>query len=326
MSQGTSQGILADLKSLQRQVKGRLAEQEVELGELGHADTQLVQLETDLELVHAAPETWIPERQALVDQIEELSRAHALGEARSRQALKAQSENAQRLNQELHQTGGELVRAQEDLAEREAAYQVEQAGWVQQRDQLAAALEQAQQQLATLQAEQQRQGEQRTTLLSRVQGLDEELRSLRSLQPELTAPGPAESAPSSEAQRGSVQAQAAAVRRQLAQLRADHQRVSQERAALMARVGQLEQAVQAGPASVPAPPEAWQIERDQALGQMARLEQALQSRNQNSMAERNRMIAELNAAHEQLSQLAGREPEWRQLWEERATLEARVQQ
>jgi len=115
VSQGKSQGILAELKSLQNQAKGRLAEHEVELRELSQADTRLDQLETQLETLQAPPEGWLAERQALVDHIEALSRARALAEARSRHALEAAGEQARYRNEELAKTKRDLLRAQEAL-------------------------------------------------------------------------------------------------------------------------------------------------------------------------------------------------------------------
>jgi chromosome segregation ATPase len=324
VKQGKSQGILSELKSLQHQVKGRLAEHENELRELSQ-DTRLDQLETELETLQPPPAGWYAERQALVDHIEELSRAHALAEARSRQVVEATGEQARRLNDQLEHTKGELLRVQAALVQREAAQRAEQADLANEREQLAGAVGAGQRQLATLQANQRLQEEQRTALLARVQGLEAELQSVRRAQQEQISDEQVEADRRMDEERESLQAQATAVRQQVAELRADRQRVSQERTALLARVGQLEQALQASAAPVRAKAGTWKLERDQALAQMAQLGQALQSRNQESLAERNRLATELNTAREQLAQLAGGEQAWRQLWQERANLQARVQ-
>src|SRR5207302_507453 len=112
-SMNKDQGLLSELKTLQRFATQRLAENESELRELSHADVQLAELQNALDGLQPDPARWSTERQALIDHIEELSRARAVAEARLRRMLDGAGQNAQRLQAALEQTRTQLQRAQQ---------------------------------------------------------------------------------------------------------------------------------------------------------------------------------------------------------------------
>src|SRR5947209_19231613 len=115
------QGLLSELKTLQRFASERLAERESELRELSHAETRLAELQNALDGLQPDPARWGDERQALIDHIEDLSRARAIAEARLRRMLDEAGENSRRLEESLAKTRGQLQRAQQAPGRRKAA-------------------------------------------------------------------------------------------------------------------------------------------------------------------------------------------------------------
>ena len=88
----------------------------------------------------------------------------------------------------------------------------------------------------------------------------------------------------------SLHHKAEAARAQLGTLQAEQQRLSQERAALLHRVAQLEQALRQAPAAAPAAitPDA---DRSDLRRRVAQLEQSLRAKEQKAATERSQCIA-----------------------------------
>src|SRR5205085_5395805 len=168
-------------------------------------------------------------------------------EARARQNLEAAGKDAQRLNKALEQTRVELLAARKQLADRQKAHDAAFEAAAQQREQLTAQLLLAQRELGALKTTERQQAEQRTGIVNRVEALEQELQALRNLQrPQGVSHDLQAELQRVEQQRRTLEAQGVEVGRQLSELRAAHSQVREERAALLARVAQLEHAMQAG--------------------------------------------------------------------------------
>src|SRR5437868_4174569 len=71
--------------------------------------------------------------------------------------------------------------------------------------------------------------------------------------------------------------------------------------------------------------ESWNLQRGQVTVQLAQLQQSLQRATEDAETERAGLLAELNNVHQQLSQVARPQEGWQQLVDDRAKLQARVQ-
>src|SRR5438270_8831907 len=244
MSKERGASLLAEFKGLRHQVSERLREAE---RELVHADRQLGHLQVELGILQAPTKRWLGERQDLIDRIEAMTIAHSLAEARASQNLEAAGEDARQLSKALEQTRVELLAARKQLADRQKAHGAALEAGGQQREQLTAQLLLAQRELGALKTTERRQVEQRTILVDRVEALEQELQALRNLQrPQGVSDDLQAELRRVEQQRRTLEAQGVEVGRQLSELRAAHSQVREERAALLARVAQLEHARQAG--------------------------------------------------------------------------------
>src|SRR5438105_10790092 len=323
------QGLLSELKTLQKFASERLAEKEAELRGLSQTDSQLAELQNEIDGLQPDPARWNTERQALVDHIEELGLTRAIAEARWRHSLEASGQNVRHLETALQQTRAELNRAQQNLAQRDAVAQAEEAERAERRKQLRAGLSQGRRQLAVLRDEQRQQQTQRTVLLARLTELAKEQQRIATVQAEPEpprAPDPVQADHSRlDAQRLLLQQQADAARGQLGTLQAEQQRLSQERAALLHRVAQLEQAFREAPAAQPAEARTWDAERSELRRRVVQLEQALQTKEQRAGAERSQFAVDLNQMRQQLAEETTKREEWQLLQQDRAQLQARVQ-
>src|SRR5438105_9638232 len=289
------QGLLSELKTLQKFASERLAEKDAELRGLSQTDSQLAELQNEIDGLQPDPARWNTERQALVDHIEELGLTRAIAEARWRRSLEASGQNVRHLETALQQTRAELNRAQQNLAQRDAVAQAEEAERAERRKQLRAGLSQGRRQLAALRDEQRQQQTQRTALLARLTELAKEQQRIATVQAEPgppRAPDPVQADHSRlDAQRLALQQQADAARDPLGALQAEQQRLSQERAALLHRVAQLEQALRQAPAAAPAAitPDA---DRSDLRRRVAQPEQSLRAKEQKAATERTQFAAD----------------------------------
>jgi len=321
-----SQGLLMDLQRLQRRVSVRLAEKEAELRELTGADTRLDELQEELDGLRPDPQRWSAERQALMDRRDELSRAIASTEGRWKQSVETATEDGRRLQEELEEARALVLRTQQELAHQESAYLADQAESARRRERLAGDLLRAQAQVAALTADKQRQDGDLAALLARVGTLEEQLHSV-------TAAAAEEQDPATDPEdlvkkQQELDVVSDDIRRQrdaVAALRNEQHQLSEERTALLARVGELEHALQVAPPSQSPDEEASRAEQTLLFEQLAQLEQVLKAREQDAFALRDQLTAELDQARRQLTEFSEREQQWGSLEDDRARLQAHLQ-
>ena len=324
-----SQGLLAELQKLQRRVSEQLAEKETELRGLSGTDTRLDQLQKTLDALQPEPGRWRAERQVLMDRRDELSRAVAAAEARWKQTLEATNDGGRELQAELEQARALVLQTQQGLAEKDAARQANQAGTAKERERNATVLRRAQEQLETLGSDKQRQDEELAALMSRVGALEQEIqlaRAIRERQASSAVDEAQKDADAVDPRQALLDSAGEEVGRQLAMvdaLRAEQQRLTADRAALMERVNELEETLDARP-RMQVVEEGWKTERTQLLDQLIQLEQALQQTEQQTVADRDQLIADLNQAHQQLAEVSKHDTEWQSIDAERSQLQARL--
>jgi len=321
-----SQRLLTNLQGLQRRVSERLAEREAELRELSGADTRLDELQQELDVLRPDQRRWSAERQALMDRRDELSRAIAIAEAHGKQTVETATENARRLQEELEQARALVLRTQQELADQEGAHLADQAGTAQRRDRLAIDLSHAQAQVTALAADKQRQDDDLAALLARVGTLEQQLQGVAGAEAEQQhTPTDPRDVAEKQQQLDLVSDEIRRQRDAVAALRTEQQQLSEERSALLARVAELELALQAGASSQIGDQETSRAEQTQLFGQLAQLEQALKVREQDSFAIRDQLTADLDQARHQLTEFSKREEQWGRLEEDRARLQAHLQ-
>ncbi|TMD38307.1 MAG: hypothetical protein E6I88_14425, partial [Chloroflexi bacterium] len=322
--------LLTDIGTLRRQITERLAAQQAELQGLTRADNPLDQLEDALAGLKAA-KPWQDERQTLVDKLEELTQAQTVAEAGWQRAEHLAGQVRDGLRAQLEEARVLLAQTQHHLDERSWALGADEAESLAERRRLAGAFAATQKELREMQAQQQAQERQRVDLHSHVARLERDLQSVRgeTLAEERDASrrGVAVAERVHEERRLVEAANRGLESRlsELAALQAEQEELSHERAALLDRMTMLERASEVRVTPSNAEQESWNLQRGQVTVQLAQLQQSLQRATEDAETERAGLLAELNNVRQQLSQVARPQEGWQQLVDDRAKLQARVQ-